>query len=161
MKSENSSFAVPAMWLGVLIVIAIGVPFAGSGGFQSAHLAASTFQVADPVDKFLAALSKVESNDNDQAVGDGGRALGRYQIHRAYWQDSGVPGSYEQVTNPEYARSVVLAYFKRYAPEALKNQDWETLARIHNGGPGIMRRKGSRAWKNTTAYWDRVKAAMG
>lgn len=112
------------------------------------------------IDKFLAALSKVESYDNDNAVGDKGKALGRYQIHKAYWKDSKIPGNYEQVVDPAYARKVVLAYFRRYAKDALTNGDWEILARIHNGGPSIMSRQGSKAWDNTSAYWAKIKVAL-
>ena len=101
--------------------------------------------------KFFHALSAVESDHNDSAVGDSGKALGRYQIWRVYWQDSRVPGKYAQVKNKDYAEKVMIEYWKRYCPKALKNKDFETLARIHNGGP-----KGNKK-QVTIKYWLKVQ----
>jgi len=90
--------------------------------------------------RILDALRQVEtggSRDPDRAVGDNGKALGRFQIWEVYWQDaceydkSLRSRPYSDVTDPEYAKRVVIAYLSRYAP------DWsiDTVARIHNGGP--------------------------
>lgn len=96
--------------------------------------------------RILDALRQVEtggSRDPDRAVGDDGRALGAYQIHRVYWLDavehepSLKARGYEAVTDRAYAERVVLAYLSRYA------RDWsiDTIARTHNGGPkGIAKR---------------------
>lgn len=81
------------------------------------------------------AIGQVESGNKDSAVGDGGASVGRYQIKYAYWKDSGVPGKYSQVKNKDYAEKVMLAYWKRYCPTALKNKDVKTLSAVHNGGP--------------------------
>jgi hypothetical protein len=48
----------------------------------------------------------------------------------------------------------MLAYFARYAPKALEMKDWETLARVHNGGP-----KGHTK-KATLGYWAKVQKEM-
>lgn len=103
---------------------------------------------------FFYALATVESNHDDNAVGDGGASIGRYQIQRPYWIDSRVPGKYEQVKDKAYAERVMLAYWKRYCPEALKNRDYEVLARIHNGGPRGHKKQA------TVAYWNKVKAEL-
>jgi hypothetical protein len=90
--------------------------------------------------RILDALRQVEtggSRDPDRAVGDDGKALGRFQIWEVYWKDaceydkSLRSRPYTDVTDPEYAKRVVIAYLSRYA------QDWsiDTVARIHNGGP--------------------------
>jgi len=102
----------------------------------------------------LDAIRQVEtgsSADPTNAVGDGGRSLGPYQITRAYWRDSGVPGRYEWVRNRAYAERVMIAYWKRYCPSALARRDWQTLARVHNGGP-----MGASEWR-TRSYWGRVR----
>ena len=39
----------------------------------------------DPMDRLLDAIALVESRDQPTATGDNGRAVGTYQIHRAYW----------------------------------------------------------------------------
>jgi len=83
----------------------------------------------------LDAIAKVESRNNSSVTGDGGRAAGPYQIHRAYWADGtkflGVNWSYEQASDPAKAREVVKAYLLHYG------QGCSLLerARIHNGGP--------------------------
>ena len=91
---------------------------------------------AAPPDSFWVALHLVEtSGRHGPIVGDGGKALGPLQIHRAYHADSRVPGEYERVADLGYSKRVATAYLRRYAPEAWARGDVETLARVHNGGP--------------------------
>jgi hypothetical protein len=111
--------------------------------------------------RILDALRQVEtggSRDPDRAVGDDGRALGAYQIHRVYWLDavehepSLKARGYEAVTDRAYAERVVLAYLSRYA------MDWSinTVARIHNGGPaGATKRR-----KATDGYAVKARRAF-
>ena len=104
----------------------------------------------------LAAIRQVESHGNDKAVGDGGKAIGPYQVWRVYWQDAvehdkTIGGKYEDCYNPAYAEKVVRAYMARYAP---KGASLETLARIHNGGP-----KGHQK-EATVAYWAKVQKEL-
>ena len=106
--------------------------------------------------EFLNALLQVESQGNDKAVGDHGNAIGGYQIWRDYWQDAveydkTIGGKYEDCFTRKYAERVVVAYLNRYAPE---DASWETLARIHNGGP-----KGYKI-KATAEYWEKVKCEL-
>jgi len=109
-------------------------------------------------DDFFYALAQVESNHNDDAVGDGGNAIGRYQVWRVYWIDatefSGIGGKYEDVKGKAYAERIIEAYMQRYAREAWAAKDWETLARIHNGGPRGHKKKA------TEKYWQKVKAVL-
>ena len=112
--------------------------------------------------RILDALRQVEtggSRDPDRAVGDDGRALGAYQIHRVYWLDAVEHNpslvangeTYDSVRDRAYARRVVMAYWSRYA----KSWDSETLARVHNGGPkGATKRA-------TLGYWAKVRAKLG
>ena len=106
--------------------------------------------------KFLDAIRQVESQGNDKAVGDYGNAIGGYQIWRDYWQDAveydkTIGGKYEDCFTRKYAERIVVAYLNRYAPE---DASWETLARIHNGGP-----KGYKI-KATAEYWEKVKCEL-
>ena len=86
-------------------------------------------------DALLDAIETAESNSDTGAVGDSGKALGPFQIHRAYWQDGthflGVDWSYVDAHDPAKARQVVAAYLRHYG----KNKSVIELARIHNGGP--------------------------
>jgi hypothetical protein len=108
---------------------------------------------ADGLTPLLDAIRQVESGGNDNAIGDGGQARGPYQIHRAYWQDAceygGVTWSYDEyVTNRAKCEQVIRWYWLRYAP---KNANFETLARIHNGGMnGHLK-------SSTRKYWRKVQ----
>ena len=107
----------------------------------------------------LDALAIVESNNNDKAVGDGGRAIGRYQVWRVYWQDAvehapELGGEYQDVLSKEYAERVIVSYLHRYAKEAIAEGDFEKLARIHNGGPKGYKKRA------TVPYWNRVETHL-
>jgi hypothetical protein len=89
----------------------------------------------DPMDRLLDAIAVVESHDNPGAVGDHGRALGMYQIHRSYWTEGtellGVTWKYRDARDPQKARQVVRAYLSYYG----RGKTLLDMARIHNGGP--------------------------
>ena len=110
------------------------------------------------VDALLEAIRSVESGGHKDggrgANGDGGRAIGPYQIHRAYFLDAGVPGRYEACRDPAFARRVVLAYWQRWCPDALADGDLEALARTHNGGPNGARKAA------TAEYWRKVEQRL-
>jgi len=103
-------------------------------------------------------LREVESGGEKDggrgASGDGGRALGPYQIHYAYFRDSGVEGRYADCRDPEFSRRVVIAYWQRWCPEALERCDAEVLARVHNGGPRGARKA------CTLGYWRKVERRL-
>jgi hypothetical protein len=101
-------------------------------------------------------MARVESKGDAKAVGDGGAAIGLYQIHRDYWRDAvewdkTIGGKYEDCFDPHYAERVVRAYLSRYAPT---NATLEQLARVHNGGPK-GHTKGA-----TVKYWKKIKREL-
>ena len=107
-------------------------------------------------DRLLDAIEQVESGGRVNAVGDNGKAIGPFQIHRVYWQDAvehdpSIGGSYSDCRDPQYARRIVRAYMDRYAPRGASD---EVLARIHNGGP-----KGHRK-DATIKYWVKVRKRL-
>jgi len=98
------------------------------------------------------------------AKGDGGNALGPYQIWKIYHTDAAERDktltSYQScLTSKAYSERVVRAYMNRYARAALRRleagagtlADVETVARIHNGGPRGATKKA------TLVYWRKVK----
>ena len=117
----------------------------------------------------IAAMIVVESGGDCNAVGDGGLSIGPLQIGWLYYQDAAqqlhdeeaidAPAlnreTYERwAKDPELAARLVKAYWRRYAPNEYRGANYETLARIHNGGPmGHYKRA-------TLAYWAKVKAEM-
>lgn len=107
----------------------------------------------DKLRPLFAAIQAVETSGfraPNQAVGDGGRSIGPYQISRAYWRDSGIRGKWTQCRGRAYSEAVMLAYWKRYCPAALRQRNFEVLARIHNGGPNGHVRGA------TTVYWRKI-----
>lgn len=117
------------------------------------------------LEDFFRALAHVESGGDDTAVGDGGASRGRYQIGLDYWRDAwgmdrepitdAMRARYRrEVVDPATARRTMLAYWRRYCPAALDVGDWQTLARVHNGGPRGAEKQA------TEAYAARVMRAM-
>lgn len=113
-----------------------------------------------PHRQILDAIRFVESSDRDDVPdGDGGRAIGPYQIHRVYWQDAvefepELGGTYEDCRRRDYAERVIAAYMRRWAPGAWRAGDAEVIARLHNGGP-----RGD-VEAATERYWQRVRARL-
>jgi hypothetical protein len=116
------------------------------------------------LDRLLHAIHMVEASGRlNPPDGDGGKSIGPLQIQRAYWADAVqydkanggrlglADGSYESCRDLTYARRVVHAYFLRYGRKFVEAGDWESLARIHNGGPAGHRKSA------TLAYWAKVK----
>ena len=70
------------------------------------------------MERLLDAIAQIESNNRSKAVGDSGRAIGAYQIHKAYWKDGtrflGVKWSYKEAFDTNKARRVVRAYLRHY-----------------------------------------------
>lgn len=113
-----------------------------------------------PSDEFFTALSFVESSDRDDAIGDNGRAYGRYQIRQKYLDDAnsfaGTSYTLDDMLDPEKAKAVVIAYMKRYATakrlgHVPTNEDY---ARIHNGGLNGFKKSA------TIPYWNKVQRAL-
>jgi len=130
----------------LLSVILIGPPIRMGGTAAS----------VDPngLDLLLDAIAAVESRNDPGAAGDGGRALGPYQIHRAYWADAarflGVDWSYTDAQDPVKAREVVRAYLLHYG----RGCSTLEMARIHNGGPNGHKKT------TTLAYAHRIAATL-
>ena len=108
----------------------------------------------------LAAIRIVESNDDPDAVGDGGDSIGCYQIQKCYWLDakefSDLDGTYLDCYNRGYADRTVRCYMDRYATERRLGREvtQEDIARIHNGGPNGYKKKA------TLKYWEKVKKEL-
>ncbi len=61
---------------------------------------------------------------------------GPYQITIAYWQDARMPsGDFASCDDAVYSRAVMMRYWKRYCPLALRYRDWQILAAVHHWGP--------------------------
>ena len=117
--------------------------------------------------ELLPALRMVETGGSPKgglgAIGDGGNALGPYQIWNIYHKDAATRDktldNYRRCLNSKsYSERVIKAYMKRYAVAAARRldqgkatrSDLETVARIHNGGPRGATKD------STRKYWAKV-----
>ena len=117
------------------------------------------------LDKFFECLQKVETGGEPKGgVGCVNRLEGSYgplQIRKCFLQDANeflharIP---IRAVRDNFAISKVIAYayYLRYkaSREALLQNDWQTLARIHNGGPRGHKKK------STLAYWKKVEKEL-
>ena len=133
---------------------------------RAAKLAAVVYAVlalggigrGDELDRTIEAIRQVESGGDNHAVGDCGKALGSFQIQRAYWGEGtaalGVDWPYSDARDARKARLVVRAYLTRWQRARKYPATPETWARLHVGGPQGPKRNSSRP------YWVKVKKAM-
>jgi hypothetical protein len=101
------------------------------------------------------AIRFVESgNRPNPPDGDSGRSIGPCQIMEAYHKDGCGCGDYQACRQRAHAEATMIGYWRRYCPRALARGDWETLTRVHNGGPRGHRKAATRA------YWHKVRKAI-
>lgn len=102
-------------------------------------------------DQFTAAVWQVETGGRSgHIVGEHGE-LGPLQIGYKSFLDSRTAGEYKQCEQYKSSQQVVRNYLLRYARKAFEAHDWQTCARIYNGGPNGLRKK------KTLDYWKKVK----
>jgi len=127
----------------------LSLTMSGGGQASPEHLAARRLR------PLLDAIRFVESgNRPNPPDGDGGRSIGPYQIMEAYHKDACGCGDYQACRQREHAEATMIGYWRRYCPRALARGDWQTLARVHNGGPAGCRKPATRP------YWIKVRKAL-
>jgi len=118
----------------------------------------------------LDAIEWVESKGNANAIGDNGKAVGSFQIHKIYVDDvnrierlthkdkylSPLQWKYYNRKSPYCSRWMVKTYLEHYATRKCLGHKptLEDMARIHNGGLD--------GWKkeSTKPYWEKVKKRL-
>ena len=98
------------------------------------------------------AIAKVETNGTLKRGAAG--EIGTYQITEAYWRDSGIEGEFVFCWNDVYSLKVMRNYWRRYCLQSFVGMDFETLSRVHRGGPDGANKE------STKAYWEKVQAAL-
>ena len=119
----------------------------------------SSIKAVEVSQNLLDAIQAVESNGKENAIGDNGKAVGAFQIHKIYVDDvnsfSSEKFTYEDRKNKEKSQKIVKLYLehygKSYEKKTGKKATNEVLARIHNGGPKGYNKE---ATKN---YWKKVE----
>ena len=123
-------------WILILILILLAICANGSQSLPS---------------EFYHAINMVETRGRTGAIHGERGELGPMQIRRQYWQDAGVPGYFTNCVDYGYSCRVMDAYFRRFANEFVMRRDYQSLARVHNGGP--------QGYTNpaTKKYWQKVR----
>jgi soluble lytic murein transglycosylase-like protein len=110
--------------------------------------------LAAPSDPLLDAIKQVESSGNAKAIGDGGKAVGAYQIHAAVITNVnrkyGTKYTLKDRTDPHKSRQICKLYLTMYG----KGLSQIELARVWNGGP-----KGHKKTA-TLGYAKKIERAM-
>ena len=130
--------------------------------FLFVMLASTIVKAVDVSDKLLDAICDIESHGNSQAVGDSGKAVGVYQIHKIYVDDvnsfSKTQYTYEDRKDKTKSRAMVKAYLEHYGKVYEKKTgetaNNEVLARIHNGGPNGYKKDA------TKKYWNKIEKEL-
>jgi soluble lytic murein transglycosylase-like protein len=111
---------------------------------------------------FALSIALVESNNNPKAYNKHELAIGLYQIRLKYFLDAQkYDESLRKYThidcfNTNITLRVMTAYMNKYERIAIINNDFEILAKLHNGGPGWKKKTGQ-ARANLQGYWQRIK----
>lgn len=154
-KEKRCYKDLKCLWFVIKItVIALILFFAAKGAFGQEINGQPTLE------QLLDAIAQVESNCNDLAIGDSGKAIGRFQIHKSYWIDGTaylkVSWPYSDVKDVVKARQVVRAYLAQYATKKRLGRipTLEDMARIHNGGPDGYKKAA------TKKYWIKIKNVL-
>lgn len=83
----------------------------------------------------FAAILAVEGWRGPGTFGSHGE-VGPYQITHAYWTDAKMPdGKFMDCEGVEYTQRVMVRYWRRYCPLALRDRDYRILAAVHHWGP--------------------------
>lgn len=108
------------------------------------------------------AMGDVESNNNPDAVGDNGQAVGVLQIHPQVIKDvntiTGAGYTLQDRYDPDKSREICAAYLgyhgMQYQMKTGKEPTLEVYARIWNGGPRGYEKP------QTLKYWRKVQRAI-
>ena len=126
-------------------------------------------------EKLLNGIAIVESKNKDNAIGDSGKAVGRFQIHKEYVDEvnrickikkNGKSFIYTDRYDGKKSREMVKIYLefwgKQYEKVTGKKANDAVLAKIHNGHVfwGKVKSKNVRYQNRVNAYWKKVQAAM-
>lgn len=103
-------------------------------------------------DAFLDKVAMIESSRNPAAVGDGGKALGEFQFHKAAWEQVSASRKAKGKTAHDYSYAHDRAIAREYAREYLgwlerslekrlgrKPQEWEIYAAYNRGLGGFAK----------------------
>lgn len=134
-----------------------------------AGLSVRAFDFTGPqMDSLLDAIAAVESNNTANAVGDGGKAVGAYQLHAAYVRECNrvaktaytAADRADAAKSREITRQVLTYWGKRLERDLGRAATPAEIAKIHNGFRW-WKRLGDAAYQARLAkYAARIGAAL-
>lgn len=157
--SDNWAIVILAfILLGGMTIVAVSENITNSiqsnSSVQEQYAKAYDFNYEPPINvtfgEFILSLMIVEGGFNPDNSFEP-ESIGPLQITEPYWIDSGIDHPYAKAYDVQLSIDAAYAYFDRYNSRALQKRDWETLARLHNGGPSMQ---------GTDDYWQKVQNAM-
>lgn len=162
MLSKNKDILSFIGEMGLVIILFVLVLFYFLTPCRGATVLMPNSKSIYPVpEAFYSALHQQEAsgvlNPKD---GDGGKAIGPFQIWRVYWKDAvefdkSIGGTYQDCRDMAYARKVVRAYLNRHCRGAVVSSNYEIMARCHNSGP-----QWAKKWNLTHKYWEKFKQRL-
>lgn len=123
--------------------------------------------ISAPSGRLLDAIRSVESADGKLLVGDGGRAIGEYQLHKCYVDEvNRILGerryTYADRNDGAKSREMAVIYLSRwgrvYERQTGKPATDEVYAKIHNGHN--YWRKSQKVKAAVERYWRKVAKEM-
>ncbi|GLJ42882.1 hypothetical protein SUGI_0888850 [Cryptomeria japonica] len=109
-----------------------------AGSHGEGEIPENILKIKKQLRPLLDAIISVESDKMNRIEGcKGGTRIGMLQINEQYHRDAWGPNAssyqWSQCRDTEYAENTVVVFWLRHCPDAVINNDWETLARIHHG----------------------------
>ena len=168
----------------ITLIVIFGFSSPSSGDLQTTGLQVPNISTpAITFEDLLDAIEWVESKGDPNAVGDGGNAIGAYQIHKIYVDDvnrimqlfmdemqpdidAGRITSAALVQIDGVMYNTLFSYDDRLDKDKSRamtgiylfhygeNKSFEDMARIHNGGPTGYRKE------STLSYWEKIKERL-
>lgn len=124
------------------------------------HIIAKNVEKDSKFDKLIHAIMMVESNGDNNAVGDKGESIGCMQISKSVVDDVNKISSVKYTYNDRYNRAKSIEIFKIYVNHYATvkrlghEPTFEDIARIWNGGPNGYKKNA------TKTYWIKVKSYL-
>ena len=143
----------------IIFVISILSAFMVGKNFDKIqnHIITKNVEKDSKFDKLIYAIMMVESNGDNNAIGDKGKSIGCMQISKSVVDDVNRFSSVKYTYNDRYNRAKSIEIFKLYINHyATANRlghepTFEDIARIWNGGPNGYKKNA------TKTYWVKVK----
>ncbi len=106
---------------------------------------------------FLALLAALESGGDHAAIGDGGRAWGKYQLHAGFVAEAnrvaGTAYTHADAWCPVRSGEIVVIWHNHHGRRSGTFGDLVLMARQHNGGPRGHEKRATEGYGRKATRW--------